>query len=217
MSKEEVIIISHRVNTLEKLMGTPSGCGVEIDIRGYGPEILLNHDPVIDPKACVSLDAFLSCLVSRGDIPLIVFNIKEAGYEDRVIELAVKHKIPENQYFLLDVEFPYLYKATRVCGMRQIAVRFSEAEPIENVKAQMRGSATLLDWVWIDTNTRLPVDENSIHALRNFKTCLVSPDRWGRPEDILNYADAMKSLSFRLDAVMTDERHIDTWKKILSA
>ena len=42
----------------------------------------------------------------------------------------------------------------------------------------------LVDWVWIDTFTKLPLNQNAIKILKNFKTCLVCPDRWERQEDI---------------------------------
>ena len=118
--------------------------------------------------------------------------MKEAGYEKRVIRLAKKYNI-EN-YFLLDVEFPFLYQATRGQGFRKIAVRYSEAEPIEAVKKQMHDGETLLDWVWIDTNTKLPLNLEVINQLRFFKTCLVCPERWNRPHDIPIYITKIREM-----------------------
>lgn len=208
-------ILFHRVNTIEGLAKVPDGTGVEIDIRGYGEKMLLNHDPVLGAEAHDDLESYLQEASNKADF-FFVFNMKEAGYEQRVIDLAKKYAISSDRYFLLDVEFPYLYRATRKEGVRQIAVRYSEAEPIEAVEAQMTEDGPLLDWVWIDTNTTLPLDAHVVERLKPFKTCLVSPDRWGRPEDIESYAAKIKELGMRLDAVMTGAEYADTWNALLN-
>lgn len=200
-------IIIHRVNKIETLQSIPKQYGVEIDVRGYGNNLLLSHDPISDPNTYDELENFLS----HFHHATIIFNMKEAGYEQRVIDLANKYGI--HDYFLLDVEFPYLYRATRRDGFRKIAVRYSEAEPIEAVKAQMDENGPLVDWAWIDTNSKLPLDQTVVRDLAPFKTCLVCPERWGRPEDIQTYIDKMKELGFKPDAVMTSFSCKDTWEK----
>ena len=202
-----MLIICHRINKIEELKKIPREYGVEIDIRGYGNKLLLNHDPIDNPENYDELEEYLK----NFHHAFIIFNLKEAGYEQRVIDLAKKYNIKD--YFLLDVEFPYLYEATRKEGVRRIAVRYSEAEPIEFVEAQISETGeALLDWVWIDTNTQLPLNEDIVKRLSKFKTCLVCPERWGRPEDIPKYIEKMKSLGFKLDAVMTNIGYVDLWK-----
>ena len=137
----------------------------------------------------------------------IVFNIKEAGIEQRCIDLTAKFGVPKSNYFLLDVEFPYLYQASRQKQVREIAVRYSETEPIETAIAQKK----FVDWVWIDTNTKLPLNENIVKSLEGFKTCLVAPDRWGRPEDSAVYRKIIEKLKFPLNAVMTGIDYADLW------
>lgn len=206
-----MLIIIHRINTIKELKQVPLQYGVEVDVRGYGGKLLLNHGPIgsqrKNPEDYDELEKYLQ----HFNHAFIIFNLKEAGYEERVIKLAKKYKI--KNYFLLDVEFPYLYRATREDGFRKIAVRYSEAEPIEFVKAQMQDGKPLLDWVWIDTNTVLPLNENIIKKLAKFKTCLVCPERWGRPEDIQEYIEEMKSLGFKLDAVMTSRECVKDWEE----
>lgn len=202
-------IIIHRVNTIESLKNIPHHYGVEIDVRGYGPEMLLTHDPIQDPRTLDSLDTYLSHFRHA----YIIFNMKEAGYEQRVISLA--HKYNLHNYFLLDVEFPYLYRATRVDQFRKIAARYSEAEPIDGVLAQTNTEGPLLDWVWIDTNTELPLNKTIVEKLKPFKTCLVCPERWGRPEDIKPYAETMRLLNFTPDAIMTALPYANTWEQVL--
>jgi hypothetical protein len=179
--------------------------------------MLLNHDPITNPENHVELETYLQQAVKQG-ISFYVFNMKEDGYERHVIDLCAQYGIQKNKYFLLDVEYPFLYRATRKLGIREIAVRYSEAEPIEAVEAQMKDGVPMLDWVWIDTNTRLPLDEtldgeNIVERLMKFKTALVCPDRWGRPEDIDAYAEEIKAKGLRLDLVMTSVATIPAWEK----
>lgn len=205
-----MIIIVHRVNTIERLKTIPEKYGVEIDIRGLGSKLLLHHDPLQDGVAYDELEDYFKVFRHA----FIIFNVKEAGYEGRIIELAKKYHISD--YFFLDVEFPYLYRATRTEGIRKIAVRYSEAEPIEVAEAQLKGGKPLLDWVWIDTNTVLPLNKNVVKRLQPFKICLVCPERWGRPEDIKPYQEKMKILGFIPDAVMTAESYIPVWEAIIN-
>ncbi|MCK9351764.1 MAG: hypothetical protein M0P76_03165 [Candidatus Pacebacteria bacterium] len=200
-------IIIHRINKISEMAMVPKKYGVEIDIRGYGDKMFLNHEPIDDPKKYDELEEYLKNFKHA----FIIFNLKEAGYEERVIALAKKYGI--KKYFLLDVEFPYLYRATRKDRFRKIAVRYSEAEPIESVLAQYQNGKPLLDWVWIDTNTNLPLSKKIKDKLKDFQTCLVCPDRWGRPEDIAVYAEKMRKMNFHLDAVMTALRYAETWEK----
>lgn len=203
-------IIIHRVNTIELLKKIPETYGVEVDIRGYGSKLFLHHDPIKDPAVHDELEAYLNNFRHA----FIIFNMKEAGYEDRIIALARERGI-EN-YFFLDVEFPFLYRATRRDSFRKIAVRYSEAEPIEAVEAQIINGKTLLDWVWVDTNTQLPLNHDIVERLKPFKTCLVCPERWGRPEDIVPYIAKIKLLNFTLDAVMTSEAYASEWEQLNS-
>lgn len=204
-------IIIHRVNKIEQLKEISQKYGVEIDIRGYGDKMLLNHDPIDDPEKYDKLEDYLR----NFNHAFVIFNVKEAGYEQKVINFAKKYNISKDRYFLLDVEFPYLYRATRKEGIREIAVRYSEAEPIEAVEAQIINGKPLLDWVWIDTNTILPLSEDIVKRLKPFKTCLVCPDRWGRPQDIASYAQKMRDLNFKLDAVMTAQKYAEQWEELM--
>lgn len=209
-----MMTIIHRVNTIERLKTIPKKYGVEIDVRGYGDKLLLNHDPIDDPLKYDDLEDYLRVFAERG-MAFVIFNMKEAGYEQRVIDLAAKYGIRKDQYFLLDVEYPYIFNATRTKGVREIAVRYSEGEPIEAAEAQSRDGQLLLDWIWIDVNTMLPINAEVAPRLERFKTCLVCPERWGRPEDIEAYAKKIKELGFRLDAVMTAEQYASKWEELM--
>ena len=191
-------IVIHRVNTLENLRRIPEEFGAEIDIRAYGSKLILNHEPF---QSGLKLEEFLR----EYQHGLLVLNIKEAGIESKVLELVSRYKI--KSFFLLDVEFPYIYRASRE-GCSQIAMRYSEDEPIESAQK----FAGILEWVWIDTNTQLPLSMPICHSLTNFKTCLVCPERWGRPKDIPVYRRKMLELAFEPTAVMTSLDSASQWQ-----
>jgi hypothetical protein len=189
--------IAHRVNTIEGLKQIVPEYGVEVDIRADGDRLILNHEPFVGGED------FGEYLESY-EHAFIILNIKESGIEDRVIKLMIQKGIED--YFLLDVEFPYIFQAIQK-NVKKVAVRYSEAEPIE----QTLVLKDKVDWVWIDTNTKFPIDEKVKEQLQGFKTCLVSPDRWGRPEDIEVYKNKIKDLDFKLDAVMVGKEYISNW------
>lgn len=199
MKNPEVII--HRVNHRARLNEIPGCFGLEIDLRAEGSSLILNHDPFKGGERFVDwLDGY-----KHG---LLVLNIKEAGIEEAAISLVQERGI--QRFFLLDVEFPYIYRASR-SGEKRIAMRFSEDESIETVLKYK----SKIDWVWIDTNTELPLDLKSVEQLRGFNTCLVCPERWGRPQDIMPYRRKMMSLGFSPNAVMTAFHHVPEWTRAL--
>ena len=190
-------IVVHRVNSIEKLKSVPVEFGAEIDIRAFGSELVLNHE---SRQPGEKFADFLG-VYAHG---LLVLNIKEAGIEDEVLALVREKKLAD--YFLLDVEFPYIYQASRR-GERAIAMRYSEDEAIETVA----NYADKVDWVWIDTNTKLPLNGESLGVIRKFKSCLVCPERWQRSGDIAAYAAQMRELGFWPDAVMTAGQYAEQW------
>ncbi len=190
-------IVIHRINTIQQLKTIPTHYGAEVDLRADGSRIIMNHNPFEGGEIFTDyLDNY-----RHG---LLVLNVKEAGIEDEILRMVRSRNI--TNCFLLDVEFPYLYRASRK-GERAIAVRYSEDESIETATRYK----SLVDWVWIDTITELPLNKTIVKQLEPFKTCLVCPERWGRPEDITAYAELMRKLNFRPDAVMTAIPNAKTW------
>lgn len=192
--------VIHRVNAIETLKTISPEYGVEIDLRAEGSRLVLNHDPYLGGTSFVDyLDAYC-----HG---LLVLNIKETGIENDVLKLVRQKGIRE--FFLLDVEFPFIYHASRQ-GERAIALRYSEDEPIETALLY-EGK---VDWLWIDTNTRLPLTNEIVRSAQTFRTCLVCPERWGRPNDILPYARKMRGLQFCPNAVMTAIEQVPQWEAV---
>jgi len=202
------LVIRHRVNTIEELRRVHPRYGVEIDIRhdNRTAGLYLNHDPGTGDD----FEEYMKVFAEQGD-RFVIFNAKETGLETRIIEIAQKLGIED--YFLLDVEFPFIYRAgfgnvPELNG--RISIRFSEAEPIEQALL-LKGK---FGWVWVDTNTRLPLDPESYRKLKDagFKLALVCPSRWGRPQDIPLFIEQMKRDGVNIDTVMTAEAYVGQWE-----
>ena len=194
-----MIIIIHRINKIKDLKNIPEKYGIEVDIRSFQKSLILSHDP---GKKGDSFKKYLK----KYNHSLLVANIKEAGIEDQVINEIRKAKI--KNYFLLDVEFPYLYKSKKK-GIKNIAVRFSEEEPIETVKK----CVNKLKYVWIDTFTKLPITKKNYLILNKFHMSFVSPDRWNRAKDIKKYRKFFKNNNIKIDSVMTSKKYVKNWEK----
>ena len=192
-----MIIVAHRVNKLELLKKIPKTYGIEIDLRGYNKKIVLNHEPF---QNGITFENFLKYYNHK----LLVVNIKEAGIEKEAIKSLKKFKI--KNYFLLDVEQPFIWSSEKK-KFKNIAIRFSESENILNSK-QYIGK---FNWIWIDTKTKLPINKTNYKLVKRYKSCLVCPERWGRPEDIKKYKKIIKQNKFEISAVMTDFKYAKLW------
>jgi hypothetical protein len=190
-----VLLIEHRVNTLEHLLRTPPGRGIEVDIRDYDGDLRLVHDPL---QAGERLEDMLAAYRHA----LAIFNVKCDGLESRVIELADKYGVAD--YFFLDLANPTLVNLAQR-GERRLAVRFSEFEPIEFALA----FAGKVDWVWVDCFNWLPLNRAVYQRLRrHFKICLVSPELQKHPRDwIAAFRGHLRDMP--VDAVCSD--YCDDW------
>ena len=184
-----MLIIRHRINTIRALKTVPIEQGVEVDVRDFDGKLILNHDPFQKGE---NLENYLKEFKHK----FIIFEIKSEGIERNVIRIAKKYRI-EN-YFLLSVTYPFVNSLASE-GFRRLSVRFSEYEGLEMAKS-MKGK---IEWVWVDTFSKLPFDKKSYNEIKDFKICLVSPERWGRPQDINKYVKYMGKNSMIIDAVVT--------------
>lgn len=192
-----MIKVIHRVNTIKELKSIDNNYWVEVDLRSYGKDIILNHEPF---ESWDSFEEYLKYYNHK----IIILNIKEAWIEEKVLDLVKKYWIKD--YFLLDVEFPYIYRASRSWN-KNIAIRYSEDEVLEQALLYKNK----VDYLFVDTNTKLPLDDNIVKKIEWFKTCLVSPDRWGREFDIINYKNTLIDLNFRFDYVMVWKKYVNLW------
>ena len=191
-------IIIHRINKIKELKKISNKYGVEIDIRTDGSKLILNHDAFTKGDRLIDY-------IENYKHKTLVLNIKEAGIENEVLKVVKSFSI--KSFFLLDVEMPYIYSATKK-GQKNIAVRFSEYEDIAIAK-QFKNK---LNWIWIDTATKLPINKKNVIMIKNFKSCLVCPERWGRIKDIIKYKNIMKKLNFYPNAVMTSYDCLKYWE-----
>lgn len=188
-------IIAHRRNTCEELAQTPPQYGIEVDIRSRGKDLIIHHDPFVE-------GVLFEDWIRHYRHGTLILNVKEEGLEQRLIALMAEHKI--EHFFFLDQSFPFLIKTART-GERRCAVRVSEFESIETAM-QLAG---MVDWIWVDCFTRLPLTGVDAQRLQRagFKLCLVSPELQGRDphEGIPAMAAALKEASIRMDAVCTKQ------------
>jgi hypothetical protein len=191
-----MLLIEHRVNTLEHLRRVPAERGIEIDIRDYEGDLRLVHDPLQSGQR-------LEDLLAACRHALVIFNVKCDGLEDRVRRLAERHGIAD--YFFLDLANPALVNLARQ-GERRLAVRYSEFEPLEFALA----FAGQVEWVWVDCFTRLPLSPKTYRQLRqHFKICLVSPELQKHPRAwIAAFREQLRDMP--VDAVCTD--YCDDWE-----
>jgi len=194
-------IIIHRVNTIKKLRNISNNFGTEIDIRASSSKLILSHEPFVKGD---SLQNYLS-EYKNGTL---ILNIKESGIEQNVLKLIKKYKI--KSYFLLDVEFPYIFKTLDKKLNKNIAIRFSEYEPI-NLSNKL---VNRVNWIWLDTYKKFPLNYKNLKFIKKFKSCLVCPERWNRERDIKKYYLLMKKLKFMPDAIMTSLRCSKIWLKL---
>jgi hypothetical protein len=185
-----MLLIEHRVNTVEKLRAVPHDRGIEVDVRDYDGALRCVHDPLLSGD---SLDE----LLANFKHAFVIFNVKCDGLENQIEQLAAKYKI-EN-YFFLDVANPTLVQLVRR-GQHRVAVRFSEYEAIEFALA-FQGK---VEWIWVDCFTRLPLDNAAYAQLKqHFKICLVSPELQKHPrQSIQDFRQQLRTM--KIDAVCSD-------------
>jgi hypothetical protein len=192
--------IAHRINQLEALRQLPLQYGCEIDLRDRGERLILQHDPFVDGEDAEPFFAEYK----HGTL---ILNIKSERIEHRVHELLRRYNIED--YFFLDSSLPMIVNLSKA-GEKRIAMRYSEFESKETVL----NFAGLVDWIWVDCFTRLPLHraERDLFKDAGFKLCLVSPELQGRPDDISLYKKQLSDEGIAFDAICTKLYNIDLWR-----
>lgn len=195
--------IAHRINTVAQLRDTPPAYGVELDIRdSLDGRLYLQHDPFTDGE---SFEDYLK-EYCHGTI---IVNVKSEQTEIKAMELLRKYHC-EN-YFFLDSSFPMIKRLTDM-GEHRIALRYSEYEGMDT----LRNMAGLIEWVWIDCFTKMPLSGRDYLELRDlgYKLCLVSPDLVGREQEIDTYRCLLNEQDIEFDAVCGKVYHAEKWMLI---
>jgi hypothetical protein len=186
-------IIKHRINSIAELVSTPTDLGIEIDIRSYGNDFILNHDPFVPGENLIQW-------IQEFHHKTLILNVKEEGLEERLLEIMDTYKI--NDFFFLDQSFPFLM-STSGKGEKRCAVRVSEFESIDTALAL----AGRIEWAWIDYFTHFPLCYDTATKLHNvgFKLCLVSPELQGfnAKKDIAELKKQLWTENITFEAVCT--------------
>jgi hypothetical protein len=168
MEKTVPLIIVHRVNAIEALKKVNARFGVEVDLRSWGNDLILHHDPWVRGE-------FFSLWLDHFHHKTLILNVKEEGLEERILsELKIRNI---TDFFFLDQSFPFLIK-TAMRGEKRCAVRVSEYESLQTAL----NLAGQIEWVWVDGFTRFPLSGSEAEKLTKMglKLCLVSPELQGR-------------------------------------
>ena len=159
----QLAVACHRVNTVAELRLVRREDWVEIDVRTWGNQLILHHDPFQEGE---SFAQWLSAYHHSG----IIVNVKEVGLETQILALLRNRGISE--FFFLDQSTPSIV-STLSSGERRVAMRLSDLEPpllFREVQPY---------WVWLDS---FQIDFGHLKALISFalanelKICLASPE-----------------------------------------
>jgi hypothetical protein len=196
-----MLIIRHRVNTIDLLRSTSRNIGVEIDVRCCGGKLFLAHDAGDDG---VLLDDYLKNFQHK----FIIFNIKDQGIESHLMLLIEKYRIED--YFLLDQCMPYLIKNSDAF-FKNTAMRFSEYEPVQ----QLIACNDLFSWVWLDCFTGSAITDEIVSwcETNRKKICVVAPElqNLSPVQSSILTKDIINNLS-RITAICTKE--FDFWSGV---
>ncbi len=158
-----MIVVRHRINSIEELIVIPETQGIEIDLRSLNGALILQHDPFRKGE-------LFSEWIKYFRHALLILNTKEEGLEQAIIKILQKNNVAS--YFFLDQSFPKQFKMSItepdvVCG------RLSDIESIQTILALKPG------WLWLDSHTgNWDYILNSYAYIKSIKikTCLVSPE-----------------------------------------
>lgn len=192
--------IAHRINTIKELKNIPKNYGIEVDVRDYKNNLILQHDPFINGE---SFEKYLQ----HYNHGTIIINIKSERIEYKVLDLIKKYNI--KKYFFLDSSFPMVHNLS-ANKEKNIALRFSEYEGIDTIINMKKK----LNWIWVDCFSKLPINKENYTLFKklNYKLCLVSPELQGQEEKILNYKKFLLEEEIYFDAICTKIYNINQWK-----
>ena len=206
-----MIYIHHRINKAEQLEKIPPQNGIELDVRYHNNDLILHHEPFHHhDHPSEKLGDLLKQWKYKGPI---ILNVKTEGIEKACIDLMNTHNI--QNWFFLDLSIPSLVKYAQYAVDKEItgfstanlAIRFSEYEPIEHTLA-FAGKA---QWIWVDCFTHLPINQELYKKLKDsgYKICLASPELQKHPTSQIEiFKKQIKE--FDIDAVCT--KYPDLWQ-----
>ena len=103
-----------------------------------------------------------------------------------------------------------IYQLNKI-GEKNIAIRYSEFESIENVIL----AKDMVKWVWVDCFNKFPLTKEHYDIIKSFnlKICLVSPELQGHDIDMISeFKNIINVNNFEIDAICTKSYNIEKWK-----
>lgn len=187
-----MIIIKHRVNTIQELKSTERKFGVEIDIRTLGVDLIVQHEPFIPG---VKLSEWLK----HFEHQILVINLKEDGLEKAILNLMIEFNI--TNFFFLDQSMSSFYKTSLVYP-NFCSARVSDIESVETILNFTSG------WVWFDSHSgNWDYLKKTLSELSKIKVkkCLMSPElqRDNSEKELNNLKLLIDQFSFSFEAVCT--------------
>jgi hypothetical protein len=194
-----MLFIHHRKNTITEMLETDQSDGVEIDIRSWNSELILNHE------AFEAGETFKNW-ISECKNPLVILNVKCEGLEEEILR-TIKKADFKGDFFFLDQSFPFLIKTLRA-GLTQTAVRLSEYESPDCLSELQN------QWVWLDSHTSnwsFLAKAVKVSRETGKKICLASPELHNRDpkNEIVEIKKILMDCGIQLDAVCT--KSPDLW------
>jgi hypothetical protein len=198
-----MIYIAHRRNSIQELENTSREYGVEIDIRSFGEDLILHHEPFVEGEKFKNW-------IKNYNHRILILNVKEDGLEKKIMALMKEYSVKD--FFFLDQAFPTLVQHLNK-GNSRSAIRLSEYESPQ-MSYQFSGKA---NWVWADCFNRYTLNKEISDNLQGmgFKVCLVSPELQGRTgeEDIQKAYDFIETNNIVIDGICT--KRIDLWERLI--
>ena len=192
-----MIKIIHQINSIKRLKKIDNNHGIEIDVRSFNKNLILNHDPFKNGD-------LLNKWIKFYNHKLLIVNIKEEGLEDQILKILNKNKI--KNYFFLDQTFPFLVKFSHKMK-KNCAFRLSDYESISTIKK----IKDKIKWVWIDFFKNFYFNKKDFEFLKKnkLKICLVSPELKNlSSKKIKIMKDIIKKNNIKVDAICTKKPNL---------
>jgi len=199
-----MIIIKHRRNSIRSLKMTPKKFGVEIDLRTFNKDIIVEHEPFINSTKFIDW-------IKYYKHKFLILNIKEERIEFHILKILKKYKISD--YFFLDSTIPMIDTLNKK-KFFDIALRISFYEnhksyidlAYKNIKNK---------WIWLDTiDGNIPISLKQLQLLKNigYRICMVSPELPLKSRANMNsFEKRYKAFFNYIDAICTKKSNF--WKK----
>jgi hypothetical protein len=186
-----MIIIKHRINTINDIKNTDTSLGAEIDLRSCNGKIYLSHDPF---KSGTEFSKWLKFFKHK----FIVLNVKEEGLEEKIIKILKKNKI--KNFFFHDQTFSTMLKNMK---KTKVSIRYSEYEKLKKTNYLFK----FIKWIWIDHFTKFDLNKKFYLYLKKkkVKICIVSPELVNQKSynKILKLKNFLKKNNLKIDAICT--------------